>query len=189
MSKIDDTFEMLDDTPEKSRKPVLAIGAILLLIVGYGAYALWQKPSIPTAPPAVQPPVASQPVNPPAPVPAPTKKVPTPVNIVVNFDSSSYEIKPDQLAKLQALAKLITDNPGTMQISAYTDDEGSDEAGQWLSEQRAAAVVQVFKNLGVDGKIKYNVNAYGELYPIASNSTEAGRALNRRVEIYYSPAK
>jgi len=194
LSKIDDSFEMLDEAQEPTKKPILLLaGLALLALAGLGGYYLWQHygpVAVPTVAetPATIPPAATAPAPAP-PAPAPTKKVPTPVNIVINFDSGSYAINPDQMVKLQNLAKLITDNPGSMQISAYTDDEGSDEAGQWLSEQRAQAVVQVFKSLGVNGTIKYNVNAYGELYPIGNNSTPEGRALNRRVEIYYSPAK
>lgn len=197
LSKIDDSFEMLDEAQEPSKKLIVVLACLALLaLAGFGGYYLWQNygpvgvPRVAQTPaPAPAPAPAPTPAPAPAPAPAPTKKVPTPVNIVINFDSGSYAINPDQMVKLQNLARLITDNPGSMQISAYTDDEGSDEAGQWLSEQRAQAVVQVFKSLGVNGTIKYNVNAYGELYPIGDNSTPEGRALNRRVEIYYSPAK
>lgn len=190
MSKLDDTFEMLDDSQEKSGPPkFLVVGLLLILVGAISAYTFFQKYNqAHPVPVVVQPPVVVVPVAPaPVPAPAPTKKVPTPVNIVINFNSASAQIVPDQLVKLESLGQLIKDNPGTMQISAYTDDEGSDAAGQLLSEQRAAAVVQVFKNLGVNGSIEYNVGAYGERYPIGDNSTEPGRALNRRVEIYYSP--
>ncbi len=193
MSKLDDTFELLDDSVPKAPKSNIAkILLVLLLIGGAGAFSFYQmnlKGNEPVA--VVQAPVQTAPVAPtpaPVPPPPPTKEVPTPVNIVINFDSSSYEIKPEQMAKLQELAKLLKDNPGTMQVSAYTDDEGSDQAGQWLSEQRATAVMKVFIDLGVDnGTIKYDVKAYGERYPIGDNNTEEGRALNRRVEIYYVP--
>lgn len=193
MSMLDDTFELPDESvPKAPKSNVPKVLLILLLLGGIGAFAL-TKFDLPKSEPVavVQPPAQTAPANttPAAPPPPPTKKVPTPINIVINFDSASYEIKPDQMAKLEQLATLLKDNPGTMQVSAYTDDEGSDEIGQRLSEQRADAVMKVFKNLGVDnGKIKYNVKAYGELYPIGDNKTEEGRALNRRVEIYYVPA-
>ncbi len=192
MSILDDTFELPDDSVPKAPKSNLSkILLILLLLVGAGAFA-FTKLNLPANEPVavVQTPAQPSPANttPAAPPPPPTKKVPTPVNIVINFDSASYEIKPDQMAKLEQLATLLKDNPGTMQVSAYTDDEGSDEIGQKLSEQRADAVMKVFKDLGADtGTIKYNVKAYGELYPIGDNKTEEGRAKNRRVEIYYVP--
>lgn len=190
MSKLDDTFEMLDDSPEKSGPPkFLVVGLLLILVGAISAYAVFQKYNqAPSVPAVVQPQVVVVPATPaPVPTPAPTKKVPTPINIVINFNSASAAIVPEQMAKLVSLGQLIKDNPGTMQISAYTDDEGSDAAGQLLSEQRAAAVEQVFKNLGVNGNIEYKVGAYGERYPIGDNATEQGRAMNRRVEIYYSP--
>ncbi|MBP1708015.1 MAG: oprF [Chloroflexi bacterium] len=193
MSIKDDSYDMLDLGPEKSKKPrFLFIGLILLLAAaGASAYA-WQQWLAHAPTPAPIPisnsvaPVTPA-VSPPAPVPVPTKKVPTPVNIVINFDSDSADITPTQLTKLQSLAKLINDVPGTMQVSAYTDDLGSEDLAKALSEQRAVNVVQTLKKLGASQDIKYNLGWYGELYPVADNATEQGRALNRRVEIYFSP--
>jgi outer membrane protein OmpA-like peptidoglycan-associated protein len=193
MSIKDDSYDMLDLGPEKSKKPgFLVIGLILLLAAaGASAYAWQQWMAQAPAPAPVPVSHSVAPVTPavtaPVPVPVPTKKVPTPVNIVITFDSDSAAITPTQLAKLQALAKLINDVPGSMQVSAYTDDLGSEELAKALSEQRALTVVQTLKDLGASQDIKYNIGWYGELYPVADNATEPGRALNRRVEIYFSP--
>ncbi len=202
MSKLDDTFELLEeDVPRapKRQRPKIPVWLLLVvLLVGGagGAYAFYGKnlPGLNTVP-VVQTPDQT-PAQPPAPVteptpapppPPPTKEIPTPVNIVVNYDSSSYVIRADELPALEELAALIRDNPGTLKMSAYTDDEGSDEAGQWLSEQRAATMVNFFESKGIKDNIKFDVKAYGEQYPIADNTTEEGRAKNRRVEIYFVP--
>lgn len=194
MSKLDDTFELLEEDVPKAPKvkvPVTGLLLVLFLAGGAGAYSIYAKNRpVDNNPPAIQVPVQPAPSAPapaPAPPPPPTREVPTPVNIVINFESNSSQVIPSQMAKLQQLAVLIRDNPGKMKLSAYTDDVGDDAAGQWLSEQRAAIVVQVFKDLGVDDKIEYDIKAYGELYPIGDNATEEGRALNRRVEIYFAP--
>ncbi|MDD4775385.1 MAG: OmpA family protein [Syntrophomonas sp.] len=194
MSKLDDTFELLEEDVPKAPKvkiPVTGLLLVLLLAGGAGAYSMYAKNRpADNNPPAIQAPVQPAPSAPapaPAPPPPPTREVPTPVNIVINFESNSSQVIPSQMAKLQQLAVLIRDNPGKMKLSAYTDDVGDDAAGQWLSEQRAAMVVQVFKDLQVDNKIEYDIKAYGELYPIGDNATEEGRALNRRVEIYFAP--
>ncbi|MCX5780159.1 MAG: OmpA family protein [Firmicutes bacterium] len=194
MSIKDDSFEMLDLGLEKSKKPIYLV-FLLILLLGAGAISVyfWQQRKVINlpAPPAstsiapIPPAPSASPA--PAPTPAPTKKVPTPVNIVINFDSDSAEITPAQLAKLETLEQLIKDTPGTMQISAYTDAMGSPQRGQVLSEQRAQAVVAAIKASGASAKIIYNMNWYGELFPVAPNTTEQGRALNRRVEIYFAP--
>ncbi|MEQ8201219.1 MAG: OmpA family protein, partial [Syntrophomonadaceae bacterium] len=198
MGKLDDTFELLEEyvpkAPKRQRPKVPVWLLLLLLLVGgaAGAYSQYGKylPSDDTVPvvqnPVQPPPQVTEPTPGPPP-PPPTKEVPTPVNIVVNYDSSSYAIRADELPQLDELAALIRDNPGTLKMSAYTDDEGSDELGQRLSEQRAATMVQYFESKGVQHNIKFDVKAYGERYPIADNSTPEGRAQNRRVEIYFVP--
>ena len=69
-----------------------------------------------------------------------------------------------------------------MEISGHTDDTGSTEYNQKLSEQRAQAVVGflVEKGIGV-GKLK--PVGYGDLVPVEDNTTEEGRSLNRRTEL------
>lgn len=197
MSKLDDTFELLEeDVPRAPRRerPKIPLWLLLLLLLAGGAggaYAFYGKnlPGQHTVP-VVQTPAPPAPVVPepaPVPPPPPTKEVPTPVNIVVNYDRGSDVIRTDELPQLQELAALIRDNPGTMKLSAYTDNEGSVESGQWLSEHRAATMVRFFESQGVHDNIKYDIKAYGELYPIADNRTEEGRAQNRRVEIYFVP--
>jgi len=67
-------------------------------------------------------------------------------------------------------------------IEGYTDSVGPDDVNQKLSEDRAVTIAKTLKN---DYNIKNNINVIGkgEKNPVASNSTKAGRAKNRRVEI------
>lgn len=207
MSKLDDTFELLEEdvprAPKRQRPKVPAWLLLVLLLLGGagGAYAFYGKDlpglnSIPVVqtpvetpeqpPVPVTEPIPEPPAPPPTPPPPPTREVPTPVNIVVNYDPDSYAIRPDELPTLEELAALIRDNPGLLKMSAYTDDDGP-TTGQWLSERRAEAMVEFFRSRGVPDNVRFDVKAYGNRYPIADNSTPEGRAMNRRVEIYFVP--
>jgi outer membrane protein OmpA-like peptidoglycan-associated protein len=68
-----------------------------------------------------------------------------------------------------------------IEIGGHTDDKGTIEYNQKLSESRAKAVVKYLVNKGIDERrLKYK--GYGELSPIDTNDTEIGRFNNRRVE-------
>ncbi len=69
------------------------------------------------------------------------------------------------------------------QINGYTDSIGSESYNLGLSKRRAQAVASHLQRQGVDLSGRFTVNGYGEANPIADNSTEAGRAQNRRVEV------
>jgi len=69
-----------------------------------------------------------------------------------------------------------------IEVIGHTDDVGDDAYNMDLSEKRAAAITQYLVNAGVDGSKIVAVGA-GESLPIATNTTELGRAENRRVEI------
>jgi outer membrane protein OmpA-like peptidoglycan-associated protein len=73
-------------------------------------------------------------------------------------------------------------------IEGFTDSVGSDEYNIGLSERRAYAVRTALINSGIDtGRIQ--IRGYGKSFPVASNETEAGRQMNRRVEIIISDDK
>ena len=73
-------------------------------------------------------------------------------------------------------------------IEGFTDSVGSDEYNVMLSERRANAVRSALVQRGVDpGRIQ--VRGYGESFPVATNETDAGRQMNRRVEIIISDDK
>ena len=77
-------------------------------------------------------------------------------------------------------------NKTVVDVYGHTDSSGSDEYNQDLSQRRAVAVATVLANQGVDQR-RFFIEGRGESDPIASNSTESGRAQNRRVEIQLSP--
>jgi outer membrane protein OmpA-like peptidoglycan-associated protein len=77
-------------------------------------------------------------------------------------------------------------NKTLIDVNGHTDSTGSDQYNLDLSRRRAQSVASYLSAQGVDGR-RFAVNGFGESDPIASNATEAGRAQNRRVEIYLTP--
>ncbi|MGF1462196.1 MAG: OmpA family protein [Maricaulaceae bacterium] len=73
-----------------------------------------------------------------------------------------------------------------VEIGGHTDSVGSEDANQQLSERRAASVYDYLVGQGVAGG-RLRAVGYGEGFPIADNTTDFGRAQNRRVEIYIVP--
>ena len=99
------------------------------------------------------------------------------------FDLNSYQLKADAKNNIQELAKVLQKYDDTnILIEGHTDNTGTNEYNQKLSEQRAQAVSNYAKSLGVLGT-RMSVNGYGESQPEQDNGTEAGRRANRRVEI------
>ena len=76
------------------------------------------------------------------------------------------------------------ENVTAITVSGHTDSSGSDGANQKLSETRANAVRNALIEDGIDGSL-VSATGYGESRPIADNTTAAGRATNRRVEIQF----
>lgn len=81
----------------------------------------------------------------------------------------------------RAAARLTELNATTVRVNGYTDSKGSAKYNKGLSKRRSDAVLAALKNriAGLKGVIR----AYGERYPVATNKTAKGRALNRRVTI------
>lgn len=100
----------------------------------------------------------------------------------VLFDTNKAQLKPGAERSLDRLADFLKANPGhKVQIEGHTDSRGSDEYNRDLSERRADAVKQEMTRRGVPSDTIVS-KGLGEDQPIASNSTAAGRQLNRRVE-------
>ncbi len=102
----------------------------------------------------------------------------------VYFDFNKSVIKPVSYTLLDDVAKIINANPQIklIEVGGHTDDVGSDSFNLKLSQSRVDAVVAyLVKKGGVDPSRLVAVG-YGETRPIAPNTTEAGRADNRRVE-------
>lgn len=103
------------------------------------------------------------------------------VNLRINFDYNSANVKNEYNADLEAFANMLKANPKlTAVIEAHTDSKGSDAYNQKLSEKRATSAVNALRELNVNGS-RLTAVGYGESQPIASNDTEEGRAANRRV--------
>ena len=101
----------------------------------------------------------------------------------IYFDFDKYELKPESFSELDRLYKFLSDNPEVkIEISAHTDSKGSDEYNLNLSQKRAESVVNYLVTKGI-GSSRMIPKGYGKSHPVADNSTEEGRALNRRVEM------
>ncbi|TZF85742.1 OmpA family protein (plasmid) [Pedobacter sp. BS3] len=99
------------------------------------------------------------------------------------FDVDKSDLKANAKTNIANLAKSMQNNPETnITIIGHTDDTGSDAYNQALSERRAAAVRDYTVAQGVSAS-RLTTIGKGESEPIADNTTEAGRAQNRRVEI------
>lgn len=98
------------------------------------------------------------------------------------YESNSYVLKDVSKTELNKLAVLLKENSNMkIEISGYTDNVGSDNDNLKLSENRAKAVVQYLTQAGISST-RLTYKGFGEAQPIADNSTEEGRAMNRRTE-------
>ena len=118
----------------------------------------------------------------------------TPVGAAVNqngcwiiegllFDTNKSIIKPQSKAGLDNVINILKQNPDLkLQIQGHTDSTGSMELNNRLSRERAEAVKDYIMKEGI-GDDRLTAIGYGPTKPAASNSTVAGRAQNRRVEL------
>jgi outer membrane protein OmpA-like peptidoglycan-associated protein len=98
------------------------------------------------------------------------------------FDFDSYILKPESKIELDKLSDLLKDNPLlNIEIGGHTDNSGTPEYNQKLSENRALAVKDYLVSNTITSK-RITAKGYGEKQPIATNDTDEGRALNRRTE-------
>jgi outer membrane protein OmpA-like peptidoglycan-associated protein len=115
----------------------------------------------------------------------------TPRGLVVNmgdvlFDFGKYDLRPEAREKLAKLSGIILGHPSlNLAVEGHTDNVGSDEVNQKLSEQRAEAVRGYLIKQGLaDNNV--TSKGFGKTTPVADNSSTAGRQKNRRVEIVVS---
>ncbi len=105
----------------------------------------------------------------------------------VLFDVDSAILKPGGNDEITRVAKVLNQYPQTsIQVAGYTDSTGSESYNLKLSQRRAEVVKTALTAQGV-GPARITTIGFGEAKPIASNATEAGRQLNRRVEITIIP--
>lgn len=105
----------------------------------------------------------------------------------VTFGVDSYAISPSFMATLDQVAATLNQYESTyIDVYGHTDSTGSDTYNQTLSERRAQAVANYLASRGVKPE-RMATRGFGESQPKATNTTEAGRAENRRVEILLVP--
>lgn len=99
------------------------------------------------------------------------------------FDTDSARLKPESLPTLDEVVRLLAGEPSwSLVIEGHTDSTSTAAHNQALSEQRARSVEGYLKGKGVAAS-RLSAVGFGQSRPVADNSTELGRAQNRRVEL------
>nr|WP_307624223.1 OmpA family protein [Streptomyces sp. V3I7] len=104
----------------------------------------------------------------------------------VLFGKDSAKLSGEAKARIETIAEEIKKQNATrIRVFGFTDNLGSSAHGDVLSKRRANAVQAVLDQDLNDPDVTFEVRGYGEQYPIADNSSEAGRKKNRRVEVSF----
>lgn len=106
----------------------------------------------------------------------------------VLFDTGKFSLNPGAREKLAKVAGILMSYPSlNIEVGGYTDNVGSDDMNQTLSQNRAGAVRDYLVNQGVtSGSV--TSRGFGNTSPVASNDNSGGRQSNRRVELVVSGA-
>jgi OOP family OmpA-OmpF porin len=171
----------------KFAKPSFSLAIIMAAIISLQAC---KAKKLAQAPP---PPVADTPATPPPPPPAPAPVVvppppPAPPKPDYNFSNIQFEFNSGVLKTEsypimdKAAAAMKMDPAAKFVLKGYASAEGTDAHNMELSVDRANAVKAYLVNSGVSAD-NLTAKGYGEADPVADNTTEAGRVINRRVEI------
>lgn len=106
--------------------------------------------------------------------------------IVLNnifFESEKFSLKNESNAELETVVKLLNKNPTLhIEIGGHTDNTGNEAHNQLLSENRAKSVYDYLINQHIDAE-RISYKGYAATKPVASNTTESGKAQNRRTEL------
>lgn len=101
----------------------------------------------------------------------------------VLFSSGRADLKPGTASNLDRLVAFLNQYPGRkVAIEGHTDDVGSDDSNQGLSQRRAESVKSFLVRQGID-TARITASGKGEHEPVADNQSEVGRQQNRRVEV------
>lgn len=99
------------------------------------------------------------------------------------FATKKYDLEPTSTAELDQLVVLLNENPSAaIQINGYTDNVGKPADNLLLSINRAKSVTTYLKSKGISPK-RLLAKGFGETLPLAPNTTEEGKAKNRRTEL------
>ena len=105
----------------------------------------------------------------------------------VTFAVNSTAINANMRSVLDGVAQSMNNYPNSLiDVMGHTDSTGSDQYNLDLSRRRAESVANYLTSRGVS-RARIETIGYGEQYPVADNTTESGRAQNRRVEIRITP--
>lgn len=105
------------------------------------------------------------------------------------FETDSFNLLPESTAELDNLVRLLnTNNQIQVQIGGHTDNIGTPQYNQILSEKRAQSVYKYLMNKGISQR-RLTFKGYGATVPVSSNDTPEGRAQNRRTEMIVTDIK
>ena len=100
----------------------------------------------------------------------------------INFDYNKSSIRPESMGTLNQIVQIMKDNPEiSFEVGGHTDTDGDDNYNLKLSQQRADAVKKQLVIMGI-AVSRLTAKGYGETKPISLNTTDEGKANNRRVE-------
>jgi len=101
----------------------------------------------------------------------------------IHFDTGKSAILPESEDSLKQILALLNENAALkLRVEGHTDNQGTPAANQTLSEKRAQAVMGWLIANGIDAA-RLSAKGFGQTKPISDNSTDEGRAKNRRVEL------
>ena len=104
------------------------------------------------------------------------------ITYAITFETGKADLKPESMVEINRIAKLMQDNPGvSFEVQGHCDSTGSDKVNDPLSQKRAEAIVAALVEQGI-AESRLTPVGKGSHEPIADNSTDEGRAKNRRVE-------
>ena len=104
------------------------------------------------------------------------------ITYAITFETGKADLKPESMVEINRIAKLMQENPALeFEVQGHCDATGSDKVNDPLSQKRAEAIVAALVDQGI-AAARLTAVGKGSHAPIASNSTDEGRAKNRRVE-------
>ena len=179
---------------ERYTDKVRTIGAGIRIKIAFGAPK--RRPAAPAEPLIIPPPVVREEpvevpkvVEPPVVVEEPVREVPQEIkqsmmklsNTLFAFDK--WNLSDEAVVELDKVTAWLKDNPAIhVEIEGHTDNMGTADYNQRLSEDRARSVYNYFTEHGVDAS-RLSYKGYGLTQPVADNATAEGRRQNRRVEL------
>ena len=105
------------------------------------------------------------------------------ISLYINFETGKANILPESQTIVDQIVLMLNQNKDlNISIEGHTDNVGSNQSNQTLSENRAKTVMNALITQGID-KSRLSFKGWGSTKPVADNKTEEGKAKNRRVEI------